>query len=146
MAAPPFLSVDEKERIASAIKKAEGNTSAEIRVYFEKFCDEEVKHRAWKVFHQLKMQETQLHNGVLIYVAYKEKVFAIIGDSGIHQKVTEVFWKNTASVMRELFKEGKFAEGVIHAIVETGRHLQKHFPAPSKNLNELSDEVVIADE
>jgi uncharacterized membrane protein len=42
--------------------------------------------RALQVFSELKMHETEQKNGVLFYLAYKDKIFSIVGDEGIHRK------------------------------------------------------------
>jgi uncharacterized membrane protein len=47
---------------------AEKNTSGEIRVHLEK-NRVRTYDRALEVFHELKMDETELKNGVLIYLA-----------------------------------------------------------------------------
>ena len=64
-----FFSEDEKTSIKQAIEQAELNTSGEIRVHIEKKCKVDVLDRAADVFHQLKMDKTELRNGVLFYLA-----------------------------------------------------------------------------
>ena len=138
-----FLSAVEKKEIAHAISLAEANTLGEIRVYIEKRCKGDEKVRAVKVFHQLKMHRTMFHTGVLIYIAHEDHAFAIIGDRGIHEKVSDAFWEEVKERMKSFFVEGKFAEGIKHAVKECGDHLKKHFPADGNNPDELSNEVVI---
>ena len=75
-----FLTRDEEQAVVEAIRAAEKATSGEIRVHIEKTTSMAAFDRALEVFHELKMDETQLKNGVLIYVAVKDKAFAICGD------------------------------------------------------------------
>jgi uncharacterized membrane protein len=42
-------------------------------------------------FHELKMDETELKNGVLIYLAVKDQTFVICGDRGINDVVANDF-------------------------------------------------------
>jgi uncharacterized membrane protein len=44
--------------------------------------------------------------------------------------------------MRELFREKKFTDGIVHGIETAGRLLAQHFPADGTDHNELSDSVV----
>ncbi|WP_372936792.1 TPM domain-containing protein, partial [Seonamhaeicola sp.] len=72
-----FLSASEEEEIVEAIRKAELNTSGEIRVHIEKTANGDATNRALEVFHSLKMDNTKDLNGVLIYVAVEDKNFVI---------------------------------------------------------------------
>ena len=146
MAAPAFLSEEEKKEVAAAIKKAEEQTFGEIRVYLEKKCKGDSYSRALKIFHTLHMNETRLHSGVLIYLAYDDHVFAIVGDQGIHEKVPSTFWDDVKETMRLHFASGNFKHGITEAVVLCGNHLKKHFPTGDNNPNELSNEVITGDE
>src|SRR5262245_14844315 len=106
-----FFSAAEKDFIKEAIQRAEEKTSGEIRVFTEAKSAGEVVAHATTIFHQLKMQETKERNGVLFYLAYQDKSFAIIGDEGIHQKVGNDFWNDIKKVMEEHFHQQKFIEG-----------------------------------
>jgi len=136
-----FFSIGEKEEIKQAIFQAELNTSGEIRVHIENTCSGNVLDRAAFLFKHLGMNKTHLRNGVLIYLSIKNRQFAIIGDKGIHQVVPEKFWDHIKEAVIKDFKEGKFKEGLIAAISETGKHLEKHFPYQKNDVNELSNEI-----
>jgi uncharacterized membrane protein len=146
MAATDFLSEEEKKEIALAIQAAEGNTIGEIRVYLEKKCKDDAMTRALKIFRQLKMELTKDRTGVLIYIAHDDRVFAILGDQGINEKVPENFWDEVKEMMAARFAEGNFVSGIKSAIAQCGTHLQKHFPRHEQDTNEVSDEVVIGNE
>ncbi len=141
MSAENFFNSDQRKRIVSAIEKAELNTSGEIRVHIENHCKGEVLDRTAKVFSVLKMHETHLRNGVLIYLAVKDKRFAIIGDVGINSKVSSTFWDRTKSIMLEEFKKGKFCEGLEKGIESAGDQLNEFFPYQTDDINELSNEI-----
>lgn len=135
------LTEEEKESIIAAIQEAETNTSGEIRVHLENHCQEEVLDRASEVFATLKMHKTELRNGVLFYLAIKDHKFAILGDSGINQKVPEHFWEDIRDFMVARFKEGKYAEGLSEGIIKAGQQLKNHFPYKSDDRNELPDDI-----
>jgi len=92
VAASKYLTKDEQAQIVKAIESAELNTSGEIRVHLESLCSGDPFKRAVYLFNKLKMHKTKDRNGVLIYIAFESKKFAIIGDSGINEKVSDNFW------------------------------------------------------
>jgi uncharacterized membrane protein len=136
-----FLTQEEEQEIVDAICVAEKNTSGEIRVHIEKTTTLDAFDRAKEVFHQLKMDETQLKNGVLIYVAVEDKTFVICGDQGINDIVENDFWNTTKEIMVANFKEGNFKQGLINGILSAGEELKKHFPWTEDDTNELSNEI-----
>ena len=136
-----IFSSAEKQQIVAAIGKAELLTSGEIRVHLEAKCKNGPIERAVEVFHQLGMHNTEHKNAVLLYLAWRDKKFAIIVDSGINAVVPANFWDGTKEVMKGHFSRGEFLEGVLFAITEVGSHLQQYFPCSADDKNELSDEI-----
>lgn len=137
-----FFSNPQVKAIESAIRDAEKNTSGEIRVHIEDHCKgADPVICAQKVFHKLGMDKTDLHNGVMFYLAIKDHSFAVIGDSGIHKHVPPGFWDLVRDKMQEQFKLEKFTEGLCEGIAMTGTELKKYFPLSSSDKNELSNEV-----
>lgn len=136
-----FLTADEEQEIVGAILKAERNTSGEIRVHIEATAKIDHFSRAQQLFHFLKMDNTKDENGVLLYVAVKDKKFVIYGDRGIDRVVPKGFWESTKATIARHFKSGNFKEGIIAGILEAGQELQAHFPWDHSDTNELSDEI-----
>ena len=141
MSARSFFTKEEQHNIVAAIKEAELNTSGEIRVHIENHCKEEALERAAELFYDLKMNHTAARNGILFYLAVKDRKFAIIGDEGINKEVEHDFWNDIKDEMISNFKENKFAEGLIAGILKCGDKLKKHFPYQNDDVNELSDEI-----
>jgi uncharacterized membrane protein len=139
--AASFISKEEETAITSAISLAEQETSGEIRVHLESTCNKDSVDRAIEVFSLLKMDQTLLKNGVLIYVAIKDRKLAIIGDKGINEVVPSDFWDSTRDLLVTHFKDGKYVEGLVHAIEEAGKVLKQYFPFKSDDQNELSNEI-----
>ena len=141
MSARTFFTKEEQQKIVAAIKEAELNTSGEIRVHIENHCKEEALERAAEVFYDLKMNHTAARNGILFYLAVKDRKFAIIGDEGINKEVEHDFWNDIKDEMISNFKENKFAEGLIAGILKCGDKLKEYFPYQNDDINELSDEI-----
>lgn len=136
-----FFTPEEQVSIKDAIRKAELNTSGEIRVHIESKCKGDVLDRASDVFYLLKMDKTELRNGVLFYLAVNSHHFAIIGDKGINAVVPENFWIEIKEMMTRHFKASEFAIGLSKGIEKAGKSLKQHFPYQSDDVNELTDDI-----
>lgn len=141
MSVQSYFTEENKLQITNAIRVAETNTSGEIRVHIEKHCKTDVLDRAAYIFAKLEMHKTKLRNGVLFYLAFDDRKFAILGDAGINQKVPENFWNEIKETALEDFKNGLFAEGISKGIIRAGEQLKIHFPYEKDDINELSDEI-----
>jgi uncharacterized membrane protein len=139
--AKDFFTVAESEQIVQAIRDAEKATSGEIRVHLEEKCKGDALNRAIALFDILKMDVTELHNGVIIYLAVEDKKFAIYGGKGINEKVPANFWQQTRDVMQAHFKEGRFAQGLSESILQAGQQLKTYFPYQKEDANELDDNI-----
>jgi uncharacterized membrane protein len=136
-----FLTKEEEQAVVEAIRLAEMSTSGEIRVHIEIETSLDTFDRAKAVFHELKMDETELKNGVLIYVAVSNRSFIICGDKGINDLVPVDFWDCTKEIMASQFKGGNFKQGLIDGISNAGEQLKKYFPYQNNDSNELSNEI-----
>ena len=136
-----FFSGKEKKQILAAVREAEKNTSGEIRVHLEYRAREPVYGHAQKVFQRIGMTKTSGRNGVLIFLATGTKKFAVLGDVGINEKVSEGFWNDVVQLLQEHFKQNKFAEGISEAVLRIGEKLKVYFPYQANDKNELSDDI-----
>lgn len=136
-----FLTAKEEQEIVEAIRLAEKQTSGEIRIHIERTSPIDAFDRALDVFHELKMDNTKLQNGVLIYVAVDDRNFVIFGDKGINDVVESDFWDCTKDIMQSHFKNGNFKQGLIEGVKNAGEQLAKHFPWHHTDSNELSNDI-----
>ena len=136
-----ILNREEDHKIVEAIKQAELNTSGEIKVHIENHCRGDVEQRSLTVFNKLKLNETKLRNGVLIYLAIKDRKFAILGDEGINNVVENGFWNDVKDMMLSHFKEGNFTEGLEQGILRCGEKLKTYFPYQTDDTNEIPDDI-----
>ena len=128
----------------ASIEAAERRTSGEIRVHLETKCpggDPYIRGR--DIFEDLGMTATAERNGVLLYLATADRLFAVLGDRGIHERVDEGFWDAVASRMTVRFREEDYAGGLIEAIQEIGERLTTQFPyaGDENDVDELSNEI-----
>ncbi|MEO6719482.1 MAG: TPM domain-containing protein [Ferruginibacter sp.] len=139
-----FFSAEQKTRIVEAIRVAERETSGEIRFYMESknpFMDP--IDRAAEIFFQLKMQNTQHRNAVLLYIAIKDHEVALFGDQGIYNKVGKEYWDNAVKNMIAQFKGAQIITGIEQCISQIGQTLKETFPyEATTDKNELPDDLV----
>ena len=134
----------EVKRIEATIKVAEQNTSGEIRIFIENHCkNNSATNRAIEIFNEHKMYATKERNGILIYLAIKDRLIALYGDVGIHQKLGDEYWNNQVKIIIQHFKQQRILDGITNLIIECGKALSTYFPYNSTtDKNELSDEII----
>ncbi|PSL48684.1 TLP18.3/Psb32/MOLO-1 phosphatase superfamily protein [Chitinophaga niastensis] len=139
-----IFSEEEKNRLVQAIRVAERLTSGEIRLFVESHCSYvNPMDRAKEAFLSLGMEKTKQRNGVLVYVAIKDRQFAILGDQGIHDKVGDDFWIKAAELLRSHFQRTHIVEGIEECIGEIGSSLRTFFPHEADDdVNQLPDDIV----
>lgn len=136
------------DQVEAAVRAAERSTSGEIRVALARFYFwGDVRRAAEHAFRRLHMERTRERNGVLVFVAPRRRTLAIIGDSGVHQKVGDAYWRGLVSLTIEAFRVGELTPGVVHAVEALGHTLSALFPAvPGLDDNQLPDSVPIGPE
>jgi uncharacterized membrane protein len=140
-----FVEGDDLDAVARAVAEAERVTSAEVRVHLDHRCAGDAMARAIELFERFGMHQTALRNGVLIYVAVQDRKLAVIGDTGIHERVGEAYWRDVVDLMVGHLREQRPGDGVLAAVREVGEALRRHFPRASDDRNELSDQVSFSD-
>lgn len=130
--------------LVEAIKTAENFSTGEIRIHIDTHTKGKSARKALQVFKSLKMDKTHDRNAVLFHVNFDEKYLTIIGDKGIHKKVSQVFWDVLHDQITKEFSKGNFFEGLRDAVLETGQELKRYFPTSGTNINELPDEITVS--
>ncbi|OGW81451.1 MAG: hypothetical protein A3C47_01780 [Omnitrophica bacterium RIFCSPHIGHO2_02_FULL_51_18] len=136
-----YLDKNSEAEVTAAIRRAEHKTSGEIRVHLRRKCKGDVFEAARKIFHKLRMHKTKHRNAVLIYVALDSRQFAVLGDRGIHEKVGDLFWKETRDKMKSLFSQARVKEAIVAGVMDAGEKLKYYFPTEKADKNELSDTI-----
>jgi uncharacterized membrane protein len=130
------------DRVEAAIRAAERRTSGQIRVAVARFYFwGSVRRAADAAFGRLRMNRTRRRNAVLLFVAPRLRRFAVIGDAGIHERVSDAFWGQISEALQRDFRSGDLTAGLLHAIDSIGDRLAEHFPPDPIGDNELPDRV-----
>jgi uncharacterized membrane protein len=141
-----LLTPQEVEAVVAAIAAAEKETSGEIRVHMENYCRGNALERAIDWFNRLGMHRTIAHNGVLIYIAVKDRKVAIFGDKGIHEQVHDAFWEKEIQIILQHFRAGEYKAGLVTVIEQVGEKLKAFFPYQAGDANELSNDISFGDQ
>lgn len=137
-----FINQLDEARIVAAIAAAEQKTSGEIRVYISHRAHADALAFARKRFQQLGMGRTRHRNAVLLYLAPRSRQFAIVGDSGVHEKCGDVFWQDVSARLGAALKLGDYTAAVCQAVEQIGALLAAHFPASPGDANELPNAIL----
>ena len=136
--------------LTNAIRVAENQSTGEIRVHIDQTTNNQTENAtdnasvAFDVFKSLCLGKTKEKNAVLFHVNFHQKYLTIIGDTGIHEKVKQVFWDQMHDKTTAEFAKGNYLIGLKTAILDTGIELKKHFPVLGENKNELPDEITFS--
>jgi uncharacterized membrane protein len=136
--------------IESAIAGAERRSSGEIRFAIDTALDlpdlwngTSPRERALEVYSDLRVWDSELRNGVLIYVLMAERDVEIVADRGLADRVQPSDWESACRVMETHFRAGRFPEGAVAGISAVGALLERHFPARGPNRNEQPDQPTL---
>ena len=139
------------ESIEAAVREAEQRTSGEIRFVVETALEPgEVwagltpRERAIQTFSDLHIWNTELRNGVLIYVLLADRDVEILADRGAAERIGQADWEGVCRVMEGHFREGRYSEGALAGVAGVGRLLEKHFPADrGRNRDQLPNQPAL---
>ena len=136
--------------IENAIKASETVHVGEIRFAVEAALDgvplfkgQSARERAIDLFSQLRVWDTRLNNGLLIYLLLADRAVEIVADRGIHEKVSSQDWIQICQQMETAFRQSNYESGVVSGVQAVTQHLVQHFPAGGHNGNELPDKPVV---
>lgn len=88
-----------------------------------------VHERALTMFGKLRVWDTALNNGVLIYVQLAEQRVEIVDDRGLARYVPDSSWEPVLAQMRTHFRAGRYENGILDAVDAVSAALERHFPA-----------------
>lgn len=130
--------------VEKAITDSERSHGGEIRIALEAsldpaelFSDVTPRQRALQAFSHLGVWDTELNNGVLIYVLWADRDVEIVADRGFNGRISAEEWSEVCHRMEQLFSQGSASAAVIAGIQATGALISRHFPAADRN--ELPD-------
>lgn len=135
-----FIKSVDRDQIVAAIADAETRTTGRIRVFISHHKTADPVRSAGYIFAKLKLN--QARNAVLIFIAPVSHKFAVIGDTGVHAKCGDEFWRGVVETMEAGLKRGDFTDALVHGVQKIGSVLAEHFPPDSVAKDDLSDAVV----
>jgi uncharacterized membrane protein len=139
-------------RIEARVTESERRHLGEIRVCIEAglplsylWRDASARERAVAMFGKLRVWDTELNSGVLIYLLLAERRIEIVADRGLNRHVSVDEWQRIMATMRAAFQAGQFEAGLDQAIAAVDALLLQYFAArdDEANPNELPNRPVI---
>ncbi len=97
-------------------------------------ADEAVSERALALFGELRVWDTELNNGVLIYVQLAEHRLEILADRALARRVPPEAWHGAVAKACDAFRRNELEQGLGAAINAVDAALQEHFPKPEGDL------------
>jgi uncharacterized membrane protein len=144
------FSQDQLQALEKAIGAAEARTSGEIRFVIETALDLgdllaglTPRERALQAFSGLHVWNTELRNGVLIYVLVADRDVEIVADRGAAAVIPAGDWEAVCRRMEEHFRAGRFAEGAIAGVDAVAGLLERHYPRGAADRNELPNQPTL---
>lgn len=139
------------DEITAAIAAGERTHKGEVRVAIESRLDplavlagHDATTRAHHVFSHLRVWDTELNSGVLLYVLLAEHRIEVVADRGIAARVAPAEWDAICARMRDCYARDQWREGSLEGIAATHAVLLKHFPGNDKaDPDELPDRPVL---
>jgi uncharacterized membrane protein YgcG len=138
------------DRLDAAIEESEKRDGGELRFVVETGLEGmrlwrgiTPRARAEEVFARLGVWDTELDNGVLIYVLLADRDVEILADRGYNGKVTTEEWEAVCREVEGHFARGDFEAGSLAGIAGVTRLMERHFPPGSAEPNELPNRPVL---
>lgn len=138
------------DAIEHAVAEAEREHRGEIRFAVEGALSgpalwrgQPSRERAVDVFSLLRVWDTELNTGVLVYVLLADRAVEIVADRGIAAKVPQERWEAICREMEAAFAQGRFEQGAIQGLRAIAALLKQHFAAGGANPNELPNRPVV---
>jgi putative membrane protein len=101
-----------------------------------------VERRAFALFAERGLHETEGRTGMLILVSELEHRVVILGDRAIHEKVGNAGWQAQVDRVVAGIRRRKGAESVLEVIAELGKAHAEHLPVAPDDRNELENRVI----
>ena len=100
------------------------------------------RQRAVMLFGKLRVWDTELNNGVLIYLLLAEHRIEVVADRALNQVVAPERWQALVARLGTMLAAGNFEAGLQQSVDEVSELLAGHFALPQArdNPNELPDQ------
>ena len=108
-----------------------------------------VRERAVTLFGKLRVWDTEINNGVLIYLQLAEHRIEIVADRAVARTVSETVWQRMIDEATPEFRAGRYAQGLERTIDAVNDVLRVAFPSTeagdegSGRANQLPNQPVV---
>jgi uncharacterized membrane protein len=136
--------------IETAVTSAESRTSGQIRFAIETaltipelWARKTPRECAHDAFAHLRVWDSELNNGVLIYVLMADRDVEIVADRGAAARIAPAEWEAACRLMESHFRDGRFEEGALAGVAAVGALLERQFPARAGQRDELPNQPAL---
>lgn len=130
--------------VAERIKQGESMHTGELMVAVEAVMPshESSPHlRALEVYGRLRVWDTPLNSGVLLYLALDQQAIEIIADRGL--SVTDTQWQQICADLQARFAKADYIDALMDAIDSIQALLKIHAPVGDNDANVLPNKPVV---
>ena len=135
------------ERLTQEIRQSEARHAGELVLAIEHDTpghSRDTHLRALEVFGRLKVWDTPMRSGLLLYISLNKHKFEIVADRGIG--VDPKKWEEVCAILQTRFAAKEYEQGLLHAIQAIEAILQAacgEAPAGDEGRNHLPDAPVL---
>ena len=97
--------------------------------------------RALEVYGRLRVWDTPLNSGVLLYLALDQQAIEIIADRGLN--VADTQWQQICTDLQTRFAQADYIDALLDTIDSIQALLKAHAPAGDNDANVLPNEPVV---
>ncbi len=150
-AAEDYFSVDAFRQIEQAITESEQYHCCEIALVVEASLSPKQiwrrlssAARAMEMFGRFRIWDTELNNGLLIYVLVADRTVEVLADRALARALGKERLAEMAAKLSAGFKQNRHVETTLELIRELTPELARHFPATKdrSNPNELGNKPI----
>lgn len=130
-------------QVAERIRQGESEHSGELMVAIEAIMpshEADAQLRALEVFGRLRVWDTPLNSGVLLYLALDKRVIEIIADRGIAASAEQ--WQQVCENLQTRLAKGDYVDGLNQAVDEIQIILKAHAPQSDHHNDVLPNQPI----
>lgn len=130
--------------VTERIKQSESHHTGELVLAVEAAMpahEPDAHLRALEVYGRLRIWDTPLKSGVLLYIALDQRAIEIIADRGVTADNTQ--WEQVCMRLQQHFSQGDYIDGLLQAVDDIEQILLVHAPQGDISANILPNEPVL---
>ena len=139
-----FVQQLDRGRLTAAIQDAERGNSGDVVLFITHHLVADPVLAAQSTFNELKLEQTNPQNSVVIFVAPKSRQLAIVGGTDLHQKLPVEWWSNLVGKVTTHFANGELNDGLLYALSEIGSVQRIYFPT-TQNVDRADQKDLLED-